>query len=303
MKAMREHLVIGTRGSKLALIQTQLVADALYQRHPGLKVETKIITTKGDTNQSPIPLDTVGKAWFTAEIEQALQSGVIDIAAHSLKDLPPESGAGLMSLPVLERADPRDVLVSKSGHKLGELPAGAIVGTDSLRRKAGLLLARPDLRVESVRGNVQTRLLKLREQHYDAIVLAAAGLERLDQLDIVTEYLDPAHFVPAVCQGVLAAEVRQTDHELVAVLAKLQHAPTLAAVKAEQAFSRIIGGGCKLPVACYARIDDDQARLFAMVGDSQGLNAELASASGKTAQAPAMAERLARKLTAGKALT
>jgi hydroxymethylbilane synthase len=201
---MKHRLTIGTRGSKLALIQTELVAAALKQAHPRLEVGIKIIATKGDTNQAPIPLDTVGKAWFTAEIEQALQSGDIDIAVHSLKDLPPELCPGLISLPVLERADPRDVLVSKAAVPLAALPRGAVVGTDSLRRKAALLLERPDLRVESVRGNVQTRLRKLHEQPYDAIVLAAAGLERLGDLTLVTEFLEPSRFVPAIGQGVLA---------------------------------------------------------------------------------------------------
>jgi hydroxymethylbilane synthase len=300
---MNRHLVIGTRGSKLALIQSQLVAAALQKAHPGLELETKVITTKGDTTQVPIPLDTVGKAWFTAEIEHALQAGEIDLAVHSLKDLPPELGEGLVSLPVLERADPRDVLVGKSGAIMSKLPEGATVGTDSLRRKAALVLARPDLRVVSLRGNVQTRLRKLREQPYDAIVLAAAGLERLGELEQITEYLDPANYVPAIGQGVLAAEVRAVDNELHDLLSGLQHAPTVTAVEAEQTFSRVVGGGCKLPVGCYAQIFPDHIQLHAMVGDNDGLNAELASAIGPLGQGNALAEQIARKLTAGKALT
>ena len=299
---MRKHLVIGTRGSQLALIQTELVAAALRQLDPDMHIQTKIITTKGDTNQMPIPLDTVGKAWFTAEIAQALRTKDIDMATHSLKDLPPDPGVELISLPVLKRADPRDVLVSKTGVVLSKLESGSVIGTDSLRRKAALLLARPDLRVKSIRGNVQTRLRKLHEQDYDGVVLAAAGLKRLGQQDIITEFLDPARFVPAGGQGVLAAQVRRSDHDLRDLLIQIQDTQTLVAVEAELAFSRVVGGGCKLPVACYARVTGETVDIFAMLGDSTGHKAELASSRGDITLATTIAEQLAVKLTAGKAL-
>jgi len=295
---MIKRLVIGTRGSKLALIQTELVASALRARQPDLVIETKIITTTGDTNFSPIPLDTVGKAWFTAEIEQALSQGNIDIAAHSLKDLPPQLGQGLTAVTVLERADPRDVLVSRSGAKLADLPAGATIGTDSLRRRAAVLLARPDLRVVSLRGNVQTRLRKLAAGDCDAIILAAAGLDRLGLLGEATELLDPARFVPAIGQGALSAEVRADNPEVVKLIKELQHPPTVAATEAERAFSEVVGGGCKLPVGCLVEIHNHRATVHALSGDEDGSHARTRTLHGPAADAPRLAARAARELMA-----
>jgi hydroxymethylbilane synthase len=299
---MNRHLTIGTRGSRLAIIQAELVADALRKLDPQLHVELKTIVTTGDANTAPIPLDTVGKAWFTAEIEQALQGGDIDLAVHSLKDVPPEVPDGLVHLPVLKRADPRDVLISKAGAKLDDLPKGAVIGTDSLRRAALLLHRRSDLHVESIRGNVETRLHKLKSQGYDAIVLAAAGLERLDLLPEATEILEPAWFVPAIGQGVLAAEVSATDIELVALVKQLQNASVLTCVKAEQAFAHVIGGGCKLPVGCYAELSEDEIAIHAVIGADDGRTAEIASTRGSAKDAVKLAEDLARHLAAGKTL-
>lgn len=295
---MTRHLIIGTRGSRLALIQTGLVADALRKLDPKLAIKVKTIVTKGDTNTAPIPLDTIGKAWFTAEIEQALTNGEIDLAVHSLKDIPPEAPAGLVHLPVLERADPRDVLVSKTGAKLAGLPHGALIGTDSLRRTALLLHYRTDLRVESVRGNVETRLRKLETDAYDAIILAAAGLERLGRLHEVTEFLDPATFVPATGQGVLSVEIAAGNQQLLDLVKQLQHAPTLAAVEAEQAFTGIIGGGCKLPIGCYANISHNWISINAVIGSGDARTATIDSTEGPAAQAVALAQTLAHQLRA-----
>jgi hydroxymethylbilane synthase len=299
---MLKYLTIGTRGSRLAVIQAELVADALRRLSPGLVIELKTIVTTGDKNTAPIPLDTVGKAWFTAEIEQALAAGDIDLAVHSLKDVPPEVPPGLMHLPVLERADPRDVLISTSEKKLGELPAGAVIGTDSLRRQALVLHSRPDLKVESVRGNVETRLHKLAGGDYDAVILAAAGLDRLDRAHEITEFLDPTQFIPAIGQGVLAAEVKISNTQLTALLKQLQHAPTLAAVAAEQAFARVVGGGCKLPVGCYARPNGDEIKLYGVVGESDGTTADIAESHGPARDGAKLAEALARRLSTGKQL-
>ncbi len=282
----------------MALRQTGFVVDALRALSPGLKIDTKIITTKGDVDQAPIPLDEIGKTWFTAEIEQALQSGEIDVAVHSLKDLPPELPAGLSAAPVLERADPRDVLVATKASSLAGLPQGAVVGTDSLRRKALLLQHRPDLIVKSVRGNVGTRLKKLHAGQYDALVLAAAGLERLGMLDVITEYFDPTYFVPAIGQGVLAAEARSDNAALWRILRGIQHEPTQAVVAAEQAFSQVVGGGCKLPVGCYVQLEAKLARIHGMVGSNDAAKVSVASCQGPAAQAVALASDLARQLLA-----
>jgi hydroxymethylbilane synthase len=290
-------LTVGTRGSKLALIQTDLVIKALTARYPKLHIEVKIITTKGDLNQAPIPLDTVGKAWFTEEIEQALLSRDIDLAIHSLKDLPPDTPAGLTTLSLLERADPRDVLVSKSGKTLAELPKGAIVGTDSIRRKALLLTVRPDLNVKSVRGNVDTRLKKLETEDYDAVVLAAAGLDRLAMGNRINEYLEPSTFIPAIGQGILVGEVRADDEALLNLLRPIQYSETEAAGAAEQAFSQIVGGGCKLPVGCYVRFADGKAVVSGMVGTMDARHVVHKTKHGPANQAVKLARELALVLT------
>lgn len=289
-------LTIGTRGSKLALVQTELVVQALKAKNPSLEITTKIIVTKGDKNHSPIPLDTVGKAWFTKEIEDALLSGEIDLAIHSLKDLPPEVPDGLRTTPVLERDDPRDVLVAKTAANLRDLPKGAVVGTDSIRRKAQLLHYRPDLVVKSIRGNVDSRLQKLTDENYDGVVLAAAGLSRLDRLDRITQYFTPEEFVPAAGQAVLAAEARHEDHEIWKLLKQIQDATTLLACQAEQAFTSVIGGGCKLPVGCYVEITGNKAVVYGMVGSMDAKNTTTKSVSGPRSEVVELAKQLAEQL-------
>jgi hydroxymethylbilane synthase len=290
------NIGLGTRGSKLALIQTNLVADALRKASPGLVIEVKTITTKGDTDQSPIPLDTVGKSWFTDEIEQELMEKRIDIAVHSLKDVPPETREGSLVMPVLRREDPRDVLVSKEALTLDKLPQGAVVGTDSTRRRVQLLAKRPDLRVMSIRGNVDTRLRKLREENYDAIVIAAAGLARLSLLDVVTEFFDVETFVPAPGQGVLAAQIRADDGEVLALLKNVQDPATVAQVEAERAFVEEAGSGCKSPVGACARVNGDSLELFGMIADEDGTNVRFAADNGANSDPKKIGERLAKKL-------
>jgi hydroxymethylbilane synthase len=264
-----------------------LVADALKHRHPGIVVEIKIIKTTGDVNQSPIPLNTVGKSWFTGEIEQALLKGEIDLAVHSLKDISLTPVAGLQTVTVLERADPRDVLISRAGAscpRLADLSSGAIIGTDSVRRKMLILEQRPDLVVKSIRGNVDSRIKKMHAEapaeHYDALVLAAAGLERLGILDVATEFFDPTFFVPVSGQGVLAAQIRDgkisagagvegVDRaELLDLIHSIQHMPTHIAAEAELAFSRTIGGGCKMPIGCYAQVTGVEDTIVGAKGDT-----------------------------------
>jgi len=293
---MTRTITIGTRGSKLALIQTQLVAAALTEL-AGVTTDITTITTKGDVNQTPIPASTVGKAWFTAEIATALTSGKIDLAVHSLKDLPPEENKELITIAVLQRANPHDVLVSVHGHTLKELPKGAIVGTDSIRRKACLLRLRPDLRIKSIRGNVDTRLRKLHEEEYDAIVIAAAGLERLGMLDeVASEIFSPADCVPAPGQGVLAVQVRKSDAVLVKQMHLLQKEVVTLAVEAEQAFTRIVGGGCTQPVGCYAQVDGSKVTLYGLVGSADATKAEYAEAQGEATEAIPLVEQLATQI-------
>jgi hydroxymethylbilane synthase len=293
---MKDTLVIGTRGSKLALVQASIVAEALQQELTDISIETKIITTKGDVNSSPIPLDTVGKAWFTAEIEDALTAGGIDLAIHSLKDVPPEIMAGTVMMPILMRADPRDVLISKSGASLADLAHGATIGTDSSRRRAQLLALRPDLLVRSIRGNVDTRLRKLKEEDYDAIVIAAAGLARLGLPEVVTEYLDATTFIPAPGQGVLAAQARSDDTQLLGLLKKLQDDATVAAVEAERAFVAAIGGGCKSPIGACAIIDAEMLTLHGMISSDDGTDTRYDRETGAVTDASAIGARLAERM-------
>jgi len=291
-----QKVVLGTRGSKLALVQTALVMDALKKAAPELQFGTKVITTKGDVNSSPIPLDTVGKAWFTGEIEEELMTKKIDVAVHSLKDVPPDITAGSIVVPVMRREDPRDVLVSKENLMLEKLPQGAIVGTDSSRRKAQLLAKRPDLRVVSIRGNVDTRLRKLREENYDAIVIAAAGLARLSLLDVVTEYFEIDTFVPAPGQGVLAAQARADDAQLLQLLSVIRDAATVAEVQAERAFVDMIGGGCKSPLGACARATATALELFGMVAEDDGSGARFDREKGLIGDAEEMGTRLAQRM-------
>ena len=299
---MRQKLTIGTRGSKLSLTQTRLIPDALMILYPELAIETSVITTKGDTNQSPIPLDTIGKAWFTGEIEEALMRGDIDIAVHSLKDVPPEIVAGSIIIPVLKREDPRDVLISKDGSAFIGLKEGAVIGTDSSRRRAQLLAMRPDLVVKSIRGNVDTRLRKLAEEDYDAIVIAAAGLARLGMLDVVTEFFDAKEFIPAPGQGVLAAQVRTDDAELIDMLHRIQDPLTVNAVNAERAFIDTVGGGCKSPVGACALIEGNALTLYGMMAEDDGTRMTRDSESGQRSDGVHIGEVLAKRMLVGRTM-
>ena len=247
-------LVIGTRGSKLALTQTQSVADALRQAHPHLDIETRIIQTRGDATQAAnIPLASFGeKGIFAKELEAALLAGEIDLAVHSLKDLEHTLPDGLVIAAVPPREDPRDALL---GSTLDALPLGARVGTGSVRRRALLLSRRPDLQMLEIRGNIDTRLRKWREGRYDALCLAVAGLNRLGLQDNITEILDPDWFTPDPGQGALALEIRDGDQRLRDLTINLNHGPTWYSVLAERSFLRHIGGSCKTPVGAFATLD------------------------------------------------
>lgn len=292
---------IGTRGSALALRQTEIVRELLAQQN-AFEIEVKIIKTEGDSNLGPIPLDTVGKGWFTKEIERELLSGAIDLAVHSLKDLPEELPEELHIGAVVEREDARDVLVSKDGSTLEQLKRGAIIGTDSLRRAAQILHLRPDLHVESIRGNVLTRIEKLKTGNYDALILAAAGLNRLGLGHAITQYFDISLIVPAPGQGALAVEKRKDDAVLQPVLDAISHQTTQNAVNAERAFSAAIGGGCKMPVGAYGVCKDGTLKLWGMVGTPNGSNIMKEAIEGTCENARELGYELATRMlrTCGK---
>jgi len=260
-------LTIGSRGSQLALWQSRWVAARLAEL--GVETTLEIIKTTGD-KITDVPLAKVGtKGLFTKELEEALVERRIDLAVHSLKDMPTDLPEGLTLAAVPEREDPRDAIV---GVCLADLPAGARVGTSSLRRAAQLRAVRPDLQVESVRGNLDTRLRKLDEGQYEAIVLAAAGLRRLGWAGRIAELLEPEVMCPAVGQGALAIETRNGADAAAAMCARLTHLPTLRCVEAERAVLRALGGGCQVPIGAHATIDDSgQMSLTGVVASPDGV--------------------------------
>jgi hydroxymethylbilane synthase len=251
-------LVIGTRRSALAQRQTELVVELLRAAWPDLGCETRPIVTEGDrTQQSGQPLPEIGgKGLFTSELEEALRRGELDLAAHSLKDLPTEDPDGIVVGAVCSREDVRDVLVSRAGMTLEDLPAGARVGTSSLRRTAQLRALRPDLEPASIRGNVDTRIRKVRDGEYEAAVLAAAGIVRLGLEQDVTQWLPLETMLPAPGQGALAVQCRADDERALELLAAIDDPATRAATTAERGFLRELGAGCTAPVAAYAEVHD-----------------------------------------------
>lgn len=270
---MGQKITIGTRGSLLALWQTNWVKVQLENLHPGIEVEISVISTKGDRvlDVSLPKLGEQGKGLFTKELEDALFEHRADLAVHSLKDLPTELPSGLKIGAICEREDVRDALVARGEIKsFDELPQRALIGTSSLRRQAQLLAARPDLVIEPIRGNVDTRLRKLDEGAYDAIVLAAAGLHRLGHASRITECLGEELMVPAVGQGALAIETRAEDSVIDEIIRALDHNATRLACTAERAFLKGLGGGCLVPIAAHATIQGDLMTLNGLVASPDG---------------------------------
>jgi len=262
----KRTLTIGTRASKLALVQTDIVRASLLRLRPDLDIRIEHITTRGDVVQDRPLSEIGGNGLFITQIEDALRAGRIDLAAHSAKDLPSTLLPDMVLPTFLPRADARDVLISRDNALLTRLPIGARVGTSSPRRTCQLRSLRPDLTLLDIRGNVDTRLRKLDEGQYDAIVLAAAGLERLGLLDRVTEWLDPQAFVPAVGQGALAIEVRADDSFMLELARGLNDPDTSTAVRAERAFLARLGGGCSLPVGAYATFVEGKLNITGLIG-------------------------------------
>jgi hydroxymethylbilane synthase len=293
----RRTVTVGTRGSALALTQTESVMATLRVLHPGLDVRMERITTKGDVLRD-VPLATLGgRGVFVDAIEEALRQRTIDLAVHSAKDLPSRVPTDLAIGAFLERADPRDVLVSRAG-RLCELPTAARVGTSSLRRVSQLHNVRPDLDARDLRGNVDTRLRKLDAGDYDAIVLAGAGLLRLGLQGRVTEWLSAEEMLPSPGQGALAVEIRADDAELRDLVRPLAHDPTEAALTAERAFLARLGAGCASAVGAYATLgDDDCLTLHAMIGTADGRSVRWRETSDR-AHAAGLGERVADSLLA-----
>lgn len=291
---MRRKITIGTRSSSLALWQAQYVADRLCEQYPELDVDILHITTKGDKILD-VPLAKIGgKGLFTKELEVAMLKGKIDLAVHSLKDMPTALPEGLALSAVTKRFDCGDALVSPIYKTLENLPEGAKVGTSSLRRKAQILNVRPDLNICSLRGNVNTRLRKLEEEHFDAVILAVAGLKRLGFGDKITQIIPPQICLPAVGQGALAVETRENDAEIRQLLAFLHDDETTDAVTAERAFLARVEGGCQVPVGVYAQIDgDNNLNVQAVIGSLDGKTLIRDSLIGKREQACDLGKNLA----------
>lgn len=267
---MAKTIIIGTRSSKLALWQADYIARRLREKHPSLIVEEKRMTTQGDRILDAPLAKIGGKGLFTKELETAMLAGEIDIAVHSLKDMPTEVPEGLVITAITERYDPGDAVVSPRYQTLAALLRGAKVGTSSLRRRAQLLAARPDLTLFDLRGNVNTRLEKLDAGEYDAIILAAAGLKRLGFGDRITEVLPRALCLPAVGQGALAIEARRDDHEVRKLVDFLRDEAMTDCAAAERAFLETVEGGCQVPVGVYAAVDGDQLSVEAVIASLDG---------------------------------
>lgn len=269
---MTERVVVATRKSALALAQSRAWMRALEAAHPGLVVEELHVVTTGDRVQDRALSEIGGKGLFIKEIEEALLEGRAHIAVHSIKDVPADLAPGLMLACIPEREDPRDVLVTRSGEKLAELPRGARIGTSSLRRKVQLARGRPDLEILPLRGNVDTRLRKLSEGLVDGIVLARAGLVRLGLAERATEVLEPDVCLPAVGQGALGIEISERDDRVRELVSVLEHTETARRVAAERGVMRAVGGSCQLPVAAYAERDGEQLLLTGFLADPDGSN-------------------------------
>jgi hydroxymethylbilane synthase len=293
---MNNTLRIATRKSALALWQANHVRDLLLDAHPGIEIELVKIVTRGDRILDRPLAEIGGKGLFLKELERAMLDGEADLAVHSMKDVPAAMADGLVLEAVLPRANPFDALVSRDGRPLAKLPAGSRIGTSSLRRKSQLLALRSDLTVEDLRGNVDTRLRKLDEGQYDAIILACAGLERLGLGERVTETLRPPDFLPASTQGIIGLQCRQDDAATQALIKPLAHDDTMAVASAERAVANVLEATCQVPLAAHAALSNGKVRLEAMVGTPDGAQCVSAAGEAPAAQAVQLGERIAAEL-------
>lgn len=293
-----EKIVIGSRSSELALAQAAAVEKMIGEYYPETSVKIKEIITRGDQIIDKPFHEIDGKGLFLKELEKELIEGRIDLAVHSLKDVPTELPEGLELLGPTLRADARDVFVSLEYESVAELPEGAVVGTSSLRRTSQLLGFRDDLFVKPIRGNVITRLEKLAQEDYDGIVLAAAGLERLGMTDRITDYFSPRSFLPAAGQGALAIEIASDNEKIRKFLAKLINKDLVNELTAERTLLKTLGGGCQVPVGAYARMINDELTLYGMVGSLDGQKIVRDQISGRPDYASQLARDLASNLKA-----
>jgi hydroxymethylbilane synthase len=292
MKRMR----IATRKSELALWQANHVAGLLRRHHPGLEVELLPMVTRGDVILDQ-PLARIGgKGLFLKELERALLNGDADIAVHSMKDVPVEEAPGLVVDVMLERANPFDALLSRDGQRFDELPSGSRIGTSSLRRQCQLKALRPDLRVADLRGNVNTRIRKLQDGEYAAIVLACAGLERLGLDALITEVLAPPRWLPAATQGTIGVQRRADDANAASLVAVLGDADAMLRTRAERAVSSALQGSCQVPLAVFAEQCDGALRISGLVGMPDGSRVLRAAAEGPASDADRLAASVARDL-------
>ncbi|MEW6730609.1 MAG: hydroxymethylbilane synthase [Acidobacteriota bacterium] len=289
---------IGSRGSKLALWQANWVKERLEQRFPGTEVTIQIIKTTGDKFQEAAPPDSLPKGLFTKEIQDAMLRNEVDVAVHSLKDLPTDLHENLCLAAITKREEAHDALICRGSTKLQELPNGARIGTSSTRRRSQLLNLRPDLKVEELRGNVDTRLRKLDDGEYDAILLAAAGLIRLGLKERISELLSADLIVPAVGQGALAIETRSDDKDTQKFVRVLNHKATRITCTAERVFLAALGGGCQVPIAAYGEIEAGKLTLRGCVASIDGTTVIKRAITGPVEEAEFLGNKLAEKVLA-----
>jgi hydroxymethylbilane synthase len=290
------NIKIGTRGSKLALTQANFVVEKIKKIMPETDIEISVIKTSGDIMQDVSLLKIGGKGVFVKEIEDALLSNAIDLAVHSMKDVPTEIPDGLEFAAILQREDARDILASRDGRKIEQMPKGARIGTGSLRRSAQLLDMLPDAVIVPLRGNLDTRLKKIETEKLDGVIVAAAGMKRMGLVQRITQFLPVELMLPAVGQGALGLEVRTGDSELKKILAKLNHAPTNTEIAAERAFLRCLGGGCRLPIAALGKLEGDKLSLEGLVAAPQGSGIIRDKVKGTVFEAEELGKKLAEMI-------
>lgn len=293
---MKQEIRVGSRDSALALWQTNWVLARLKEQHPGLQFKVVEIKTQGD-KMLDVALSKIGdKGLFTKELELAMLRGEIDLAVHSLKDLPTTLPDGLTTGAICQREYPGDALVSRTGKNLAALPRGASIGTSSLRRGAQLLRYRPDFKLVALRGNLNTRMKKLVSQQLDAVVLAAAGLTRMGWGDQITQLIPYEICLPAVGQGAIAVEIRDGDREMTEIVGKVNHPATVAAVTAERALLRRLEGGCQVPIGTLGQVSGEQVSLQAVIASLDGTKAVRDTIDGPTGEAESLGICLAERL-------
>jgi hydroxymethylbilane synthase len=287
------NLKIGTRGSKLALTQTNFVADKLKIIMPEANVEICVIKTSGDIMQDVSLLKIGGQGVFVKELEDALLSSKIDLAVHSMKDVPGETPEALMFAAILPREDVRDVLVTRDNIKIEFMPKGSKIGTGSQRRGAQIKAILPDVNIVPLRGNLDTRLKKIETENLTGVIVAAAGMKRMGLVERITQFLPVETMLPAVGQGALGLQIRKTDTELAKACAGLNDVTTVAEVTAERSFLRALGGGCRMPIAALGRLDGQRLSLEGMIAEPNGITVIRDKISGTIKEAEELGQKLA----------